>query len=195
MLPSGLVIRLTLTEGWMNPPGRWLSGQRSLPISKGTTCLCLCIRTRAKILWDDQYLYIGAELEEPHIWATYTQNESVIFHENNFEIFIDPSGDTHNYYELEINALGTRWDLLLTRPYRNGGLPITAWDIAGLKTGIHLAGTINQPADTDTLWSVEIALPWTHPEGDCSGEADSSAGRSMEGQLLEGSVATRCGGR
>ena len=48
-------------------------------------------RTRAKILWDDQYLYIGAELEEPHIWATYTKNESVIFHENNFEIFIDPN--------------------------------------------------------------------------------------------------------
>ncbi len=118
-------------------------------------------RTRAKILWDDHYLYIGAELQEPHIWATYTQHESVIFHENNFEIFIDPNGDTHNYYELEINALGTRWDLMLTRPYRNGGLPITAWDIAGLKAGIHLAGTLNQPADTDTLWSVEIALPWS----------------------------------
>lgn len=117
-------------------------------------------RTRAKILWDNDYLYIGAELEEPHIWATYTKNESVIFHENNFEIFIDPDGDTHNYYELEINALGTRWDLLLTKPYRNGGLPLTAWDIAGLKTGIHLAGTINNPSDTDTLWSAEIALPW-----------------------------------
>jgi hypothetical protein len=118
-------------------------------------------QTHAKILWDDNYLYIGAELEEPHIWATYTENESVIFHENNFEIFIDPDGDTHNYYELEINALGTRWDLMLTKPYRNGGLPISAWDIAGLKTGIHLSGTINNPADTDTLWSVEIAIPWT----------------------------------
>ena len=117
-------------------------------------------RTRAKILWDEHYLYIGAELEEPHIWATYTVNESVIFHENNFEIFIDPNGDTHNYYELEINALGTKWDLLLVKPYRNGGPPINAWEITGLKTGIHHAGTINQPADKDTLWSLEIAIPW-----------------------------------
>lgn len=117
-------------------------------------------RTRAKILWDDEYLYIGAELEEPHIWATYTKDETVIFHENNFEIFIDPNGDTHNYYELEVNALGTKWDLMLVKPYRNGGPPINSWEIIGLKIGIHLAGTINQPADKDTLWSVEIALPW-----------------------------------
>lgn len=117
-------------------------------------------RTRAKILWDDNYLYIGAELEEPHIWATYAEDETVIFHENNFEVFIDPNGDTHNYCELEINALGTKWDLMLVKPYRNGGPPINAWEITGLKRGVHLAGTINNPADTDTLWTVELALPW-----------------------------------
>lgn len=117
-------------------------------------------RTRAKILWDDHYLYIGAELEEPHLWATYTEHESVIFHENNFEIFIDPNGDTHNYYELEINALGTKWDLLLTKPYKNGGIPLNAWEIPGLQYGIHLAGTINNPNDRDTLWTLEIAMPW-----------------------------------
>ena len=26
-------------------------------------------RTRVKMLWDDEYLYIGAELEEDQIWA------------------------------------------------------------------------------------------------------------------------------
>jgi hypothetical protein len=117
-------------------------------------------RTRAKILWDDKYLYIGAELEEPHIWATYTEDEMVIFHENDFEVFIDPTGDTHNYYELEINALGTKWDLLMVKPYRNGGPAINSWEILGLKRGVHLAGTNNQPADRDTLWSIELALPW-----------------------------------
>lgn len=117
-------------------------------------------RTRAKMLWDDEYFYIAAELVEPHIWATYTERESIIFHENNFEVFIDPSGDTHTYYELEINALGTIWDLMLTKPYLNGGLPISAWDIAGFEYGIHLQGTINDPSDIDTMWTVEMALPW-----------------------------------
>ncbi len=117
-------------------------------------------RTRVKMLWDDDYLYIAAELEEPHIWATYTERNSVIFHENNFEVFIDPSGDTHNYYEYEVNALGTEWDLFLTKPYRNGGIPMSAWHITGLKKGIHLKGTINDPDDIDTLWRVELAFPW-----------------------------------
>ena len=70
------------------------------------------------MLWDDTYFYIGAELVEPHLWATLTQHDSVIFHDNDFEVFIDPNGDNHEYYEFEINALGTGWDLLLPRPYQ-----------------------------------------------------------------------------
>ena len=117
-------------------------------------------RTRVKMLWDDDYFYIAAEMEEPHIWATFTERESVIFLENNFEVFIDPSGDTHNYYELEINALGTIWDLMLNKPYRNGGIPFSAWDVRGFRFGIHKEGTLNDPSDVDSLWVVEMAFPW-----------------------------------
>ncbi|MFO7845241.1 MAG: carbohydrate-binding family 9-like protein, partial [Balneolaceae bacterium] len=100
------------------------------------------------------------ELEDPHVWATITERDAVIFMDNNFEIFIDPDGDTHNYYELEINALGTFWDLLLTKPYRNGGRALNAWDIKGLKIGISINGTINDPSDTDKGWMLEVAIPW-----------------------------------
>ena len=117
-------------------------------------------KTRVKMLWNDTYLYIAAQLEEPHLWATYTERESVIFHENNFEVFIDPNGDTHNYYEYEVNALGTEWDLMMTKPYRYNGLPISAWDLAGLKKGINLQGTLNDPSDIDTGWTIEMAIPW-----------------------------------
>src|SRR5258706_3672632 len=48
------------------------------------------LRTRVKMLWDDQYLYIGADLVEPALWATLKAHDSVIFHENDFEFFIDP---------------------------------------------------------------------------------------------------------
>ena len=116
--------------------------------------------TRVKMLWDDDYFYFAAKLEEPHIWATKTERDAVIYMDNNFEIFIDPNGDTHNYYELEVNALGTYWDLMLTKPYRNGGRAIDAWDIKGLKIGIELQGTINNPSDMDVGWTVEIAIPW-----------------------------------
>ena len=65
-------------------------------------------RTRAKMLWDERCFYVAAEMEEPDVWGTITERDAVIFHDNDFEIFIDPDGDTHDYYELEVNALGTR---------------------------------------------------------------------------------------
>ena len=117
-------------------------------------------RTRMKMLWDDEFFYVAADMEEPDLWGTLTARDSVIFHDNDFEVFIDPDGDTHAYYELEVNALGTPWDLMLIKPYRDGGRAIDAWDIAGLKAGIDLRGTINRPGDRDDGWSVEIGMPW-----------------------------------
>lgn len=116
--------------------------------------------TRAKMLWDNHYFYILATLEEPHVWATLTERDAVIFMDNNFEVFIDPDGDTHNYYELEVNALETYWDLMLTQPYRNGGSAIDAWDISGLKIGVDVRGTLNNASDIDSGWTVEMAIPW-----------------------------------
>jgi Carbohydrate family 9 binding domain-like len=117
-------------------------------------------RTRAKMLWDDDYFYVAAEMEEPDVWGTLTERDSVIFHDNDFELFIDPDGDTQNYYELEVNALGTPWDLMLIKPYRDGGPAIHAWDIAGLQVGVDVRGTLNRPGDRDEGWTVEIAMPW-----------------------------------
>jgi hypothetical protein len=117
-------------------------------------------QTRVKMLWDDEYFYVGAELEEPHVWATLTEHDSVIFHDNDFEVFIDPNGDNHEYYEFEINALNTGWDLLLPRPYKDGGKAVNSWEIPGLKTAVHVEGTLNDPSDTDRGWTVELAFPW-----------------------------------
>jgi hypothetical protein len=118
------------------------------------------LRTRVKMLWDDHFLYIGADLEEPHVWATLTEHDSVIFQDNDFEVFIDPDGDNHNYYELEINALNTTWDLRLVTPYRDGGPALNNWEIPGMRTAVHVDGTLNDPRDRDRGWSVELALPW-----------------------------------
>lgn len=117
-------------------------------------------RTRAKMLWDSTHFYVAAQLDEPDVWATLTERESIIFQDNNFEVFIDPDGDTHNYYELEVNALGTLWDLMLLKPYRDGGPALDGWDIRGIRVGIDVQGTLNDPSDTDTGWTVEVALPW-----------------------------------
>jgi hypothetical protein len=116
--------------------------------------------TQAKMLWDAEYFYLAADLVDPHVWATLTTHDAVIFHDPDFEVFIDPNGDNHEYYELEINALGTYWDLFLPKPYKDDGKALDGWEIAGLQTAVAVDGTLNEPREIDRGWSVELAIPW-----------------------------------
>lgn len=116
--------------------------------------------THAKLLWDDGYLYIGAELEEPDVWATLRQADDTVWHDDDFEVFLDPDGDGLAYYEMEINALGTVLDLFLPRPYNQGGHADLSWEMQGMRRATALHGTLNDPADRDGGWSVELAIPW-----------------------------------
>jgi len=119
-------------------------------------------KTRMKMLWDNNYLYIAAEMEDPHVWATLRERESIIFYDNDFEIFIDPDGDTHHYLEYEMNAFNTQWDLMLLKPYRDDlrqNVAIDNWNFNGIKSAVYVDGTINNPKDNDKGWSLEIAIP------------------------------------
>ena len=117
-------------------------------------------RTRARMLWDNDYFYIAAELDEPHVWGTLTQHDSVIFHDNDFEVFVDPNGDRREYFEFEMNALNTGWDLFLPKTYIDGGKADNSWEIPGLRTAVRVMGTLNNPRDRDKGWTLEIAIPW-----------------------------------
>lgn len=64
--------------------------------------------TRAAILWDDEALYIGFWVQDPYPRARLTERDSIIFSESDVEVFID-GGDA--YYELEINALNTVYEV------------------------------------------------------------------------------------
>ena len=117
-------------------------------------------KTQVKMLWDDTHFYILAKMEEPHVWADIKDHDAIVFYNNDFEIFVDPNGDTHNYYELEINAINTVWDLFLTKPYRESNVILNDWTATGLKSAIKIDGTLNNPNDVDKGWTLEIAIPW-----------------------------------
>ncbi len=118
-------------------------------------------RTRVKMLWDGSCFYIAAELTEPHVFATLRAHDEIVFHDNDFEVFIDPDGDTREYYELEVNALTTIFDLFLHRRYKEAGPAEHAWNAVGLKTAVAINGTLNDPTDTDISWTLEWAIPWS----------------------------------
>lgn len=116
--------------------------------------------TRAKMTWTSEGLFIAAELLEPHVWAYLNNHDDIVFYDNDFEVFIDPDNDTHRYYEIEINAVNTIFDLFMPKPYRNSSGAMFAYDTPGMKTAINIQGTLNNPNDIDKGWTVEMFIPF-----------------------------------
>ncbi|KAK3600600.1 hypothetical protein CHS0354_001129, partial [Potamilus streckersoni] len=61
-----------------------------------------------------------------------------------------------SYKELEVNALGTTWDLMLSKAYIDGGIR-QDWD-GNLKVAVYTDGEVNNPARNATFWSVEMSI-------------------------------------
>jgi hypothetical protein len=118
------------------------------------------LQTNVKMLWDDSCLYIAAQIHDPNVWAYLTHHDDIVFRDNDFEVFIDPLNTTHQYYEIEYNAVNTIFDLFLNKPYRNSGNPLSSWDVKDMRSAVKIQGTLNDPSDKDKGWTVEAAIPF-----------------------------------
>uniref|UniRef100_M4BEE5 Carbohydrate-binding domain-containing protein n=1 Tax=Hyaloperonospora arabidopsidis (strain Emoy2) TaxID=559515 RepID=M4BEE5_HYAAE len=107
-------------------------------------------------------------MEESEVWAKASHHNDVIFQDNDFEVFVDADGSTHNYKEVELNARNATWNLWLNRPYRDGGHenstrvdPKYGFDMlsSGMRSAVYVKGHINDPAERLHYWTAELALP------------------------------------
>ena len=112
-----------------------------------------------KMLWYKDNLYIAGIIEEDNVTGSLTNRDAIIYHDNDWEVFIDPDADCRFYFEIELNALNTVMDLLMDKPYRDGGKFYLPWDLRGLQTAVQIDGTLNDDSDTDKGWTVEMAIP------------------------------------
>lgn len=86
----------------------WKSAQWSKPFVDMATGERSEFVTRSALLWSEEHLYLAFEAEEPNLQASLTERDSLIFLENDLELFID---GIDSYYELEINALNTLYEV------------------------------------------------------------------------------------
>jgi hypothetical protein len=86
------------------------------------------------MLWDDEAVYFVARLQEENVWASITERDTVIYDDNDFEVFLDVDARGDKYYELEVNALNTVWDMFHPKEYHRRSCLVTAYDIDGLQT-------------------------------------------------------------
>ncbi|MFA0750207.1 MAG: hypothetical protein SLRJCFUN_000610 [Candidatus Fervidibacter sp.] len=119
--------------------------------------------TTAKLLWDDKNLYIAFDCADTDIWATKKQRDDFLWEEEVVEVFIDPDGDGRNYYEFQVNPLGTQIDLLIPDAIEGvkDAKRNAQWNCKGWRSAVKVRGTVNQHDDTDEGWTVEMAIPLT----------------------------------
>jgi hypothetical protein len=129
--------------------------------------------TQFKAVWDEENLYVAGILYPAARIATqahFTERNSPIYQrDSDFEVFLDPTGTTHGYKELEVNAINTVWNLLLDKPYEDGGQEHSGrvaepgddlyWDVSRQATSVRvLKGQLNDATNHGALWTVEISL-------------------------------------
>jgi hypothetical protein len=112
--------------------------------------------TRMACVWNDTHLYVAFWIEEPFVEAHLTERDSIIFRENDIELFID-GGDC--YYELEINAIGTIYEVMFIwrdAYLRGGRFDVDEFDLIG-QQAYGFAGDFDRRPES--FWD------GTHPRG------------------------------
>ena len=114
------------------------------------------LRTQAKIVYDNDFIYFGFRVWDQDIWSTYENRDEHLWTEEVVEVFIKASPTDPSYIELEVNPLGTMLDIYLLdirKPLR-----YPSWNSEKLRWAIDVTGSVDgKPGDTQ--WTCEMALP------------------------------------
>ncbi|MHB8417867.1 MAG: carbohydrate-binding family 9-like protein [Myxococcales bacterium] len=114
-------------------------------------------RTEAKLLWDDQFLYVAFTCQDEDVWTSYTRHDDPLYNQEVVEIFIDADGDGRTYNELEISPANVTFDADFAERRKDLDRAVT-WE-SGMKSAVTVDGTLNDPSDVDRGWVAEAAIP------------------------------------
>jgi len=115
-------------------------------------------QTVARLLWDDENLYVSYLCYDKHISAYVTQRHGPVSNDDCVEIFISPNPEkVTNYYTFEINAIGTMLNRCRTDWWK--GPP--TWEPDGMRYKTTYYGLAKKDESAgDSQWIVELAIPF-----------------------------------
>ncbi len=117
--------------------------------------------TKARLLWDDRYLYFSAVMEDHDLYADVKEHNGQTWNNDVFELFFKPAVDQLRYYEFQVNAANTRLELDLASRGAGGYGRFKDGPRLGMESAVTLDGTLNDPSDRDKGWTVEGRIPWS----------------------------------
>jgi Carbohydrate family 9 binding domain-like len=116
--------------------------------------------TFAYLVWDDDALYYAASMVDSELRSFGTKRNDTLWEGDVFELFFKPSAATPEYFEFQANPRMLVFEMAFPRR----GVDPLAFKTApplGSKAVVELKGTLDQPGDRDTGWSVEGRIPWS----------------------------------
>ena len=118
--------------------------------------------TVARMLWDDDNLYIVYECVDPYLHAEVTEHDGAVYEEDAVEIFATPNpGNLNAYYGYEMNINATLLDYIAVGAGEQATEDIHFdWQSEGVQIATTYDGTLNQHGDRDRGWILEIAIPF-----------------------------------
>lgn len=118
-------------------------------------------KTTAKLLWDDEFLYVGYECDDADIVALRTERDDPTYLDDAVEIFINPKpSQTGIYFGLEMNAHAVLYDYLMY----DSRYAFKRFNLQGVHLSSFIRGTLNVRGDEDKGWTLEVAIPWVNFE-------------------------------
>jgi len=117
--------------------------------------------TAARLMWDDDYFYFTAEMEDYDLYADVTEHNGMAWLNDVFEIFLKPATNKPAYYEFQVNAANTKLELFLPSRGAGGYKRFAPLSKIGMESAVKLRGTLNKFDDKDGGWTVEGRIPWT----------------------------------
>jgi hypothetical protein len=122
-----------------------------------------------KMLWDEQYVYIGAESNDSNLIALHDTRDSHVWQDDCIELYFDTEIEENRhsltYFEIDINPKNTIFDAFFVNYHdyselnRIGPCEMVTGLKLDMKTCITIKGTINNSADIDDGWTLEMAIP------------------------------------
>jgi hypothetical protein len=135
----------------------WDRAERAGPFVRSLDGKPASAETVARLLWDDDHLYVAFQAEDSNIATPFTKDDEPLYTSNVVEIFLNPSGDLKRYVEIEIAPSDVIFDASFTG--RRAGMDL-AWS-SRARHAVHLDGTLNNPSDVDRGWTAELAIPFS----------------------------------
>jgi hypothetical protein len=118
-------------------------------------------RTHARLLWDDKYLYVGAEMEDRDLYCVTPKGHDLPWAADDvIELFVKPSDDKPYYWELHVVPSGGTRDYFYARRGAGNAARWIKYQ-SGMQAAVTTVGTLDDWTDRDTKWTAELRVPWS----------------------------------